>query len=382
MNGAMEKGKLKTGSASHCKCERECRERECRVSGHRLRKHRLCKWYFPLLFLLAALSSCDRRELTYYEVSEITVTADWSESGLDDGEQPYGATTVFYPRDGGAPKIFRMGDRSGEVVRLPTGVYDVVIFNRSFDDFGNISFRGTGSYRTLEAYARKVETRRDNASRTETRTIVGSPDELAAGTMEGFTVTEDMLGNYSQTPYGRAKPSRAAGDAPDEDAYTVRLRPRKLTREVVAVLHVEGLNNIRMATCRLDGVAESVFLAGGEASAHTVTQEFSPSDIAFTPGSPFDGTLKGTFEVFGLRASDDHRLHLEALLVDGKTVHTGDYDRVEVEEKEDGEGTVSLHVNVTTDKIPDVKPEGGSGSGFDVEVDGWGDDIGTDIPIH
>lgn len=343
---------------------------------------RMREWRTLLYFLLLTLSSCERRELTYYEVSEINVMVDWSNSGLNEEEQPYGATTVFYPRGGGEPKIFRMGDRSGEVVRLPMGVYDVVIFNRSFDDFGNISFRGTDSYHTLEAYARKVETRRDNASRTETRTIVGSPDELAAGTLEGFTVTEDMLGNYSQTTYGRAKSLRTAENTADENTYTIRLRPRKLTREVVAVLHIEGLNNIRVATCRLDGVAESVFLASGEVSAHTVTQEFSPSDIAYTPGSPFDGTLKGTFEVFGLRDSDDHHLHLDALLVDGKTVHTGDYDEVQVEEKENGEGTVSLHVNVTTEKIPDVKPEGGSGSGFDVNVDGWGDDIGVDIPIN
>lgn len=343
---------------------------------------RMHEWCALLFFLMLTLSSCERRELTYYEVSEIAVTADWSNSGLNEDEQQHGATTIFYPRDGGEPKIFRMGDRSGEVVRLPMGVYDVVIFNRSFDDFGNISFRGTDSYHTLEACARKMETRRDNISRTETRTIVSSPDELAAGTLEGFTVTEDMLGNYSQTTYGRATPSRAAENAPDENTYTIRLRPKKLTREVVAVLHIEGLNNIRVATCRLDGVAESVFLASGEVAAHTVTQEFTPSDMAYAPGSPFDGTLKGTFEVFGLRASGNHHLHLDALLVDGKTVYTDDYDRVKVEEKENGEGTVSLHVNVTTEKIPDVKPEGGSGSGFEVDVDGWGEDIGVDIPIN
>lgn len=339
--------------------------------------------YYTLLFLLLLmLCSCERRELTYYEVSEITVIADWDDSGLNENERQYGATVIFYPRDGGDPKIFKMGDRSGEVVRLPMGVYDAVIFNRSFNDFGNISFRGTDAYRTLEAYARKVETREEDGSRTETRTIISSPDELAAGTLEGFTVTEDMLGNYSQTTYGRATPSRAAKDAPDTNVFTIGLRPKKLTHEVVAVLHVEGLNNIRSATCRLEGVSESVFLATREVSSHTVTQEFNPSTSEFIPGSPFNGTLTGRFEVFGFRNSGDHHLHLDALLVDGDTRYTDDYDGVEVEEKDNGGGEIYLQVEVTTEKIPDVKPDGGSGSGFDVDVDGWGDEVGTDIPIQ
>ncbi|MCS3023009.1 DUF5119 domain-containing protein [Bacteroides xylanisolvens] len=67
---------------------------------------------------------------------------------MDDKEQKYGATAVFYPRNGGEPKIFMMGDRSGDAVRLPMGVYDIIVFNRSFNDFSNIAFRGN-SYETL-----------------------------------------------------------------------------------------------------------------------------------------------------------------------------------------------------------------------------------------
>ena len=77
--------------------------------------------FFCLLCVSILLVSCERRDLTYYEVSEITLTADWNDSGLDDKEQKYGATAVFYPRNGGEPKIFMMGDRSGDAVRLPMG---------------------------------------------------------------------------------------------------------------------------------------------------------------------------------------------------------------------------------------------------------------------
>lgn len=342
--------------------------------------------FYASLFLLI-LSSCERRELTYYEVSEITLTADWSGAELGEEEEQYGATAIFYPQDGTEPKVFRMGERTREVVRLPEGTYRIVLFNRSFDDFSNLAFRGEENYETLEAHARKVETRVDENTRTETRTIVESPDALAAATIEGFTVTEDMLGNYSHTDYGRSGKSHAVEkdgeeDTGEEDLYALHFTPRKLTREVIAKIHIKGMNNIRSATCRLDGVAESVFLATGKISSQTVTQEFRLANPQFDEGSPFDGIMTSTFEAFGIQLCDHCRLHLEALLVDGKTVFTEDYTDAKVSEQENGDGTISVYVEVATGKIPDVKPEGGSGSGFDVDVDGWGDEVNTDVPIE
>ena len=334
-----------------------------------------------LLCLVVLFTGCERRALTYYEVTELHILVDWSQSGLVAEEENYGSTILFYPRDGGAPHIFQMGERTGETVRLPMGTYDAIIFNRSFNDFSNIAFRGD-SYETLEAYARKVETRVDEVTRVETRTIISSPDELAVATLEGFIVTEDMLGNYSQTPYGRTAASRTVEEETDE-IYTLRFVPKKLTRKVAAVLHIEGLNNIRSATCHLSGVAESIFLATGRTSANTVTQEFEPSNPEFYPGSPFNGTLSCHFEVFGLNYVDNNNLYLEALLVDGKTEFTGDCTNVKITENEDGTGVITLTLKAdATEKVPDVNPEGGSDSGFDVDVDGWGDDIHTDIPIN
>ena len=333
-------------------------------------------------FLISANSSCDRRELTYYEVSEITLTVDWSQARLDEAEKEYGATAIFYPQDGGEPKVFRMGERTREVVRLPEGTYRIVLFNRSFDDFSNLSFRGLDSYETLEAYARKVETRMDEATRTETRIIVGSPDGLAVATIEGFTVTEDMLGNYSRTGYGRSWKSRALEESGGgEDVYALHFTPKKLTREVIAKVHIKGLNNVRSATCRLDGVAESVFLANGEISSQAVTQEFQLANPQFDEGSPFNGSMTSAFEVFGIRLCDHCSLHLEALLVDGKTVFTQDYTDAKVSEQDNGDGTINVLVEASADKIPDVKPDGGSDSGFDVDVDEWENEVNADIPI-
>ena len=72
---------------------------------------------FPLLcivFLHITFLACERRELTYYEVAEISLSADWSLSGLDSKEADFGATALFYPQTGGEPKVFLLGDRSGD----------------------------------------------------------------------------------------------------------------------------------------------------------------------------------------------------------------------------------------------------------------------------
>jgi len=323
------------------------------------------------------LSSCERRDLTYYETAEITLTVDWSECGLDNEEEAArGATAVFYPTDGGEPKIFLMGDYSREAVRLPIGTYNIILFNRSFTDFSNTAFRGSDKYETLEAYSKQVETRVDGGA--DTRTITASPEKLASASVEGFVVTEDMLGNYSQATFGKSGYSATPADG----HCTLHFVPEKRTHEVVAVIRVEGLNNIRSATCRLNGISESVFLATGKTSEIRVAQEFSPSNPVFDEGSLFNGTLTGRFNVFDIDFSHSHNLWIEARLVDGKTTFKGDYDNVKVTEKDNGEGVVTIYVEAQTDKIPDVKPEGGSDSGFDVDVDGWGDDENTDVPLE
>lgn len=307
------------------------------------------------VLLCLAFLSCERRELTYSEVAEVSIRVDWSKSGLDGEESKYGATAIFYPQDGGEPAVFLMGDRSAETVRLREGVYDVILFNRSFDDFSGIAFRGTDRYESLEAYVPPEET----AGR-DSRTTVRSPERLAVATAEGWEVTEGMLGR---------------------SVSSLSLMPEKLTREVVVVLHVSGLHNVRSAKCRVDGVSESVFLSNGKLSGRNVAREFVPADSEFVPGSPFDGSITGTFEVFGFDFGITHNLHLEALLVDGKTVFTGDYNDVEVTEEEDGYGVITLHMEVATEPVPDVEPEGGSGSGFEVDVDGWGEDVNTDVTV-
>lgn len=146
-----------------------------------------------VLFLLLPLwlASCERRELTFYTEAEITVTADWSRADQQE-ENQYGATLIFYPQDGGTPRVVLMGDRTQTTVRLPDGRYDAILFNRSFDEFGTMAFRGQEQLHTLEAYALQTETRYG------TKIITAAPGKLASAVIRDFEVTDNMLGNYAR----------------------------------------------------------------------------------------------------------------------------------------------------------------------------------------
>lgn len=327
----------------------------------------VCRLVTLFTCVLVTFSSCDRRELTYSDEAEITLSADWSKAGLSEQEGQYGATAVFYPTDGSTPITVLMGDRSRQTVRMKEGRYNVVLFNRSFDDFSGIAFRGTDAHRTLEAYSKNAQTKGTDSGKV----AMDSPDELAADYVEEFEVTPDMLGNYEPSTTRSTE-----SESPCRLCFT----PRKLTKEVTATIHIKGMNNIRTATCTLGGVSESVFLVSGKVSERVMAQQFELEHPVYLPGSQTDGTMTATFSVFGFDENLPHDLSFKALLVDGKTEFEEDLKEVKVNVSEDSGGFVSITIDVTCgETVPTVKPEGSSG--MDADVDGWDEEENKDIDI-
>lgn len=332
----------------------------------------LLLWVF-YNFTFFMLVACSHREQVYSLETEIMISADWSRSGLNEKEQDYGATTVFYPTDGSSPIMVLMGDRTYKTVYLKEGRYDVVLFNRSFDDFGNLGFRGEDAYRTLEAHATNVVTK--DVPSTEI-IIMDSPDELAADCMESFEVTPGMSGNYSSgmTNWGGKKIDGS------KNGCQLCFLPQKLTQKITVKIRIKGMNNIRNATCKLDGIAESVFLASGQISEKTVAQEFCLGNPVYNSGSATDGTLSASISVFGFDTEISHNLHLRAELVDGKTTFEESFDDLKISQLEEGGGRMSIFIDMTCEKkVPNVKVEGSSG--FDANVDDWEDEVNSDIDI-
>lgn len=333
------------------------------------------KWLLSLLFLLLFTTSCERRELSYFMESEVAITVDWSSANLEE-ESTYGATAVFYPKDGSEPKVLLMGDRTKGTVRLRAGHYSVIVFNRTFDDFKGIAFRRTEGYKTIEAYTVEVETRINTRTGETTDIIVNSPEKLAVATLEDFEVTEDMLGNYNADAATRANRSCT------QEGCALHFAPKEITRTVRVEVNVKGLHNVKKADCTLSGVPVSVFLADGRITENTATQEFALASPVFVPGSGTEGTLSNTLNVFGFDKDYPHDLTLTAYLVDGKTTVEQNLVNVSVSEKEGIAGIITLHIEADVNEtIPDVKPEGGSDSGFDANVSDWGEEENSNIII-
>ena len=141
------------------------------------------------------------------------------------------------------------------------------------------------------------------------------------------------------------------------------------------------MNNIRKATCTLDGIAESIFLVSKQNSEKTVTQVLRLSNPIYDSGSVTEGTLSTTISVFGFRCRDSTQpYNLKAKLVDGKTIFEESFNDLAIRRLDEEDGTMSVFIDMACEKtVPNVKTEGSSG--FDADVDKWNDEVNSDIDI-
>ena len=138
---------------------------------------------------------------------------------------------------------------------------------------------------------------------------------------------------------------------------------------------------MRSAVATIDGVASSVFLATGQVSQQTVTQRFELENPQYYPGSPFDGTMEATFNSFAFNTDCPHNVSIQAMLVDGESTYEEDFSGLDILEDTGEDGTLVLTLEVETDKVPDVQPEGGGGSGFNPDVEDWGEEQEGEIKV-
>lgn len=197
---------------------------------------RMRKWMF--LYLLFLLAGCERRELTYYNTAEITLTVDWSQSGLNNSEEAaYGASAIFYPGDGGESKIFLLGNYSQETVRLQQGVYNVIVFNRSFTDFSNIAFRVvTGMKRWKPTTKRRKHGQRERKAYIPSlplrKTGSGNGDRLCRDTRYARQLHTDNHHWQSGIPNcGRQRKPYSAPHSAETHFRSSNVNPRERTEQ-------------------------------------------------------------------------------------------------------------------------------------------------------
>lgn len=190
--------------------------------------------------VVAVLSGCSHKDIVCpgSEPRAVAVAFDWS---LAPGSDVDGMTVYFYPAASGS-RIWRfdIAGRDGGDVELPVGEYRMIAVN---NDLPGVMFSGQDAYDTFTASARRAS---GGAAMAATGMLYG-------GNVQDISVS--LCGVSYRLPDGQMK------ECPRN---LIRCRPDSLSTVYdVTLRDVKGMERVRSAAARINGVAESVALGSG-----------------------------------------------------------------------------------------------------------------------
>ena len=330
-----------------------------------------------LWILLMLLASCNHHELCYHHphTAQVRVNVDWSEF---EEENPTGMTVMVYPTDGGKPYTTITHTLDHATFNLPEGIYHTLVFNQSVSEFGSLEFRLMDHYAEAKVVSASHESRWYQG-RADGGRVVTQPEWIATHREEGTMVTREMVEELR--PESKYRTSDAMGYVlsnlvPQNIIYTIHVR-----------VNIEGIYNLRSARAALDGMSEGYRFAAALPSDVTATYLMEEWKLTVDKSDPTRGYIDTNLYCFGLPdghqgTANENQFVLSVLLVDNKTIL--DFPFMVGDKFENGDASVRLQLNLEltlADPLPDVKPEGGSGSGFDAVVEDWGEEIEHDIQM-
>ena len=330
-----------------------------------------------LWILLMLLVSCNHHELCYHHphTAQVRVNVDWSEF---EEENPTGMTVMVYPADGGKPYTSVTHTLSHASFSLPEGTYHSLVFNQSVSEFGSLKFRQMDHYTEAEVVSASHESRWYEG-RADGGRVVTQPEWIATHCEEGGMVTREMV--EKMRPEGKYRSGEGA------EYVLSNLVAQNIIYTVHVRVYIKGIYNLRSARAAMDGLAEGYRFAAARPSNVTATYLMEEWKLTVDKNDPTRGYIDTNLYCFGLPdghqgKADENLFTLSVLLVDNKTVL--DFPFMVGDKFESGDANVSLQLNLEltiADPLPDVKPEGGSGSGFDAIVEDWGEEIEHDIQM-
>ncbi len=340
--------------------------------------------YMLLSALLLVLGSCTHKELCLYHAHDarVSVLADWSKFTK---ETPTGMTVMMYPQDGGEAVKQHTNTISHATMHLPEGTYNSIIINQSADEFGSMEFKGMDSYGTAAVYTKSTKSSWYH-SKADNEEVAVEPEWLATDRIESLGVTAEMVESTGVQVLSRSSDNGDLG-------YVLGSHtPMNIVNTINITVHLKGFQNYLDARASLDGLAAGYIFSTGRPTGTTVTQLIEGWRKEKDRNDPTRGTISATMTCFGLpdghgATAEENTMTLWLLLADNKpesmmefTFKVGDKFVYEYDSDVDVDVNVDLKIGMTLeleieieDPLPDVKPENGASSGFDVTVDGWGD---------
>lgn len=302
--------------------------------------------------LLAAMTSCDHKDLCYTHPhnSNVTIHFDWS--GYP-GQRPATMSVYAYPQGGGEAIRYDLDADEGGEITLPLATYDILCVNPAGD---YTRLRGEDAHTTLEAYTREGSPL-EHLGRSSS---AGAPRAEGAEDEDVF-VTPDFLFHDMQRDI--------AIDNPQGD-YSVTFTPEDLLCNYsFEINNVENLKYVSMTCGTLSGMAPSMLVT-------TQKLNSTPATVPFPATSDAVSRITGRFRTFG-HCSDDltarHILMIYNVLADG----SGHYSQVDVTDQvHNATDPKNVHI-IVNDGMSLPKPLDEEG-GFHPTVNDWEEVI---IPI-
>lgn len=283
-------------------------------------------------------------------------SAEWETFGMDYDAlrpgTPEGLRVQMYGADGGG-SIANIAPEGG-LVRMSPGVYSLLLYN---NDTEYIVFDQLASFATARATTR-------SRSRASYR-----GNSYVEGEEENTVNQPDML-------YGSYVESYTAERRAETDQMAVTMRPLVFTY-LVRFEFSHGLEYVALARGALAGMAGAVWLNSGSTSEDAATVLFDCTLASFGAQAAVRsfGVPGFTGGGYATKAQRRYALNLEVRLRNGKIL-SFDFD-VTGQVASQPQGGV---ITVTGIEIPDEEG-GGGGSGFDVNVDDWGEFEDIELPI-
>lgn len=342
------------------------------------------------LSVIIAAASCEHKELCYYHphVAPVRVNVDWSLFPMD---EPTGMTAYAYPLHEDENDIYRFISHNINYItlELEAGFFHTLVFNQSESEYGTLEFSNLEDYNT--AQVRVVQAQANWYSTKAPETKVGSePEWLAVGTAENIEVTEEMVRIAEEEFLANRQEQmmRAIGRAINNVATVT---PISVIKQVEFRVYGEGLYNLRSVRASVDGMAEGCILSTGEVTEGKVSHTIDAWTIEEEEHDITRGDLVATLGTFGIPSGhtgkpEENKFSIHLMLVDNQT--TVDYDfnigdiLTEFNELDGSNGELQKVVVRLRlpERLPDVKPVDGVEGGFNMNFDGWGDEIVTVIP--
>ena len=358
--------------------------------------------------------SCDKdidfgfKDLCFYHphTAPVKVKIDWSH--FRHLEKPTGMSVYLWSRyNEKKNKTFLTHDLNSLNLNLEKGLYDAFVYNQSEDEYATIEFHNLNDFDKAEARVIQVKSNWLNTKLPNTK-VGAEPEWLAIDCVRDIDVTEEMVAR-AEAEYLATLPEankqmqqqKSTREATKTENEVGPLVPKSIIKNVDIYVHLENLIYLRSALGAVGDMAEGCYIATRQPTERRVTHTMGSWGIVYGQTSSgainmMKGAIKVSLSTFGLPAGhtgnpDDNNLYIRLLLVDNATILEKNFpigDLLAGLNEYDGslldEDGVPIWPEVHVywpEPLPEVEAVGAGSGGFDVNVDDWGEEITTILPL-